>query len=45
MVCSIAQRAALAAVTSKSDSKKRMKEAFLRRRDLICSLLNEDTRI
>jgi aspartate aminotransferase len=40
-VCSIAQRAALAAVTSKSDSKKRMKEAFLRRRDLICSLLNE----
>jgi aspartate aminotransferase len=40
-VCSIAQRAALAAVTSKSDSKKRMKEAFLRRRDLICSLLNK----
>ena len=40
-VCSIAQRAALAAITSKSDSKKRMKEAFLRRRDLICSLLNE----
>jgi len=40
-VCSIAQRAALAAVTSKSDSKQRMKEAFLRRRDLICSLLGE----
>jgi len=40
-VCSIAQRAALAAVTSKSDSKQRMREAFLRRRDLICSLLGE----
>ena len=40
-VCSIAQRAALAAVTSKSDSKERMKEAFLRRRDLICRLLGE----
>jgi aspartate aminotransferase len=40
-VCSIAQRAALAAVTSKSDSKVRMREAFLRRRDLICRLLGE----
>ena len=40
-VSSIAQRAALAAVTSKSDSKERMREAFLRRRDLICSLLKE----
>jgi aspartate aminotransferase len=40
-VCSIAQRAALAAVTSKSDSKQRMREAFLRRRDLICGLLGE----
>jgi len=40
-VCSIAQRAALAAVTSKSDSKERMREAFLRRRDLICRLLGE----
>ncbi|MCJ7820601.1 MAG: pyridoxal phosphate-dependent aminotransferase [Bacteroidales bacterium] len=40
-VCSIAQRAALAAVTSKSDSKQKMKEAFLRRRDLICGLLDE----
>lgn len=38
-VCSIAQRAALAAVTSKSDSKERMREAFHRRRDLICRLL------
>jgi aspartate aminotransferase len=40
-VCSIAQRAALAAVTSKSDSRERMREAFLRRRDLICRLLGE----
>jgi aspartate aminotransferase len=40
-VSSIAQRAALAAVTSKSDSKERMREAFLRRRDLICSLLED----
>ncbi len=40
-VSSIAQRAALAAVTSKSDSKERMREAFLRRRDLICSLLRD----
>ncbi len=42
-VCSIAQRAALAAVTSTSDSKERMREAFLRRRDLICRLLGEIT--
>ncbi len=40
-VSSIAQRAALAAVTSKSDSKERMREAFLRRRDLICRLLDD----
>jgi aspartate aminotransferase len=40
-VCSIAQRAALAAVTSKSDSKEKMCMAFLRRRDLICRLLND----
>jgi aspartate aminotransferase len=38
-VCSIAQRAALAAVQSKSNSKEIMKEAFLRRRNLICGLL------
>ncbi len=38
-VCSIAQRAALAAITSKSGSRETMREAFLRRRDLICSLL------
>lgn len=40
-VCSIAQRAALAAVSSQSDSKEMMREAFLRRRDLICRLLGE----
>ncbi len=39
--CSIAQRAALAAITSKSDSKIKMREAFLRRRDLICGLLDD----
>jgi len=38
-VASISQRAALAAIKSKSDSRKIMREAFLRRRDLICSLL------
>jgi aspartate aminotransferase len=40
-VCSIAQRAALAAILSKSDSREKMRLAFLRRRDLICSLLSE----
>jgi len=40
-VCSIAQRAALAALQSKSDSREKMRLAFLRRRDLICSLLSE----
>ena len=38
-VSSIAQRAALAAITSKSGAREMMREAFLRRRDLICSLL------
>jgi aspartate aminotransferase len=38
-VCSIAQRAALAAIRSKSDSRDVMRQAFLRRRDLICKLL------
>jgi aspartate aminotransferase len=38
-VCSIAQRAALAAIQSRSDSREKMRQAFLRRRDLICSLL------
>ena len=40
-VCSIAQRAALAAVTSKSDARGKMREAFLRRRNLICKLLED----
>jgi aspartate aminotransferase len=40
-VSSISQRAALAAIQSKSDSKEVMKAAFLRRRDLICKLLSE----
>jgi aspartate aminotransferase len=40
-VCSIAQRAALAAIQGKGDSRKIMREAFLRRRDLICGLLKE----
>jgi aspartate aminotransferase len=40
-VCSIAQRAALAAITGGDDSRQVMKEAFLRRRDLICGLLKE----
>jgi len=40
-VCSIAQRAALAAIKGKDDSVSIMKDAFLRRRDLICGLLKE----
>ena len=40
-VCSIAQRAALAALQGKGDSRQMMKVAFLRRRDLICELLKE----
>lgn len=40
-VCSIAQRAALAALEGKDDSRIKMKEAFLRRRDLICGMLKE----
>jgi len=40
-VCSIAQRAALAALQSKGDDREKMRLAFLRRRDLICSLLAE----
>jgi len=40
-VCSIAQRAALAAIQGTGESQKNMREAFLRRRDLICGLLNE----
>ncbi len=40
-VCSIAQRAALAALEGRDDSRRTMKEAFHRRRDLICGLLEE----
>jgi aspartate aminotransferase len=40
-VCSIAQRAALTAIQGNGDSQKIMKAAFLRRRNLICGLLNE----
>ena len=40
-VCSIAQRAALAAIQGNGESQKIMKSAFLRRRDLICGLLKE----
>ena len=40
-VCSIAQRAALAALKYDDGSIKRMRDAFLRRRDLICKLLKE----
>ena len=40
-VCSIAQRAALAAISSKDNSRQVMRDAFLRRRDLICKLLKE----
>jgi aspartate aminotransferase len=40
-VCSIAQRAALAAISGTGESQKLMKEAFRRRRDLICGLLKD----
>jgi aspartate aminotransferase len=40
-VCSIAQRAALAALQGNGESQWIMKEAFLRRRNLICKLLKE----
>jgi aspartate aminotransferase len=40
-VSSIAQRAALSALEGSGDSHKKMKEAFHRRRDLICGLLKE----
>ena len=40
-VCSIAQRAALAAIQGNGDSLQIMKAAFLRRRDLICGLLKD----
>jgi aspartate aminotransferase len=40
-VCSIAQRAALAALETEDGSRNMMREAFHRRRDLICGLLGE----
>jgi aspartate aminotransferase len=40
-VCSIAQRAALAAIQGDGESQKLMRSAFLRRRDLICELLKD----
>jgi aspartate aminotransferase len=40
-VCSIAQRAALAALQGNGESQRIMREAFLRRRNLICNLLKE----
>jgi aspartate aminotransferase len=40
-VCSIAQRAALEAISSDDGSRKAMRDAFLRRRDLICGLLKD----
>jgi aspartate aminotransferase len=40
-VCSIAQRAALAAIEGKGNSKEIMREAFLRRRNLICGLMKD----
>ena len=40
-VCSIAQKAACAALEGKDESVKIMRDAFLRRRDLVCSLRKE----
>ena len=40
-VSSISQRAALAAIESTGDSRKIMRDAFLKRRDLICGLLKD----
>ena len=40
-VCSIAQRAALAAITGSGSEQAEMREAFMRRRDLVCSLLEK----
>ncbi len=40
-VSSIAQRAALAAVTSTGNSREVMRDAFLKRRDLVCRLLED----
>jgi aspartate aminotransferase len=40
-VCSIAQRAALAAIEKDDGSRKKMRDAFLRRRDIVCKLLKD----
>ena len=40
-VCSIAQRAALAAIKGTGESQRIMRDAFLRRRNLICDLLKD----
>ena len=40
-VCSIAQRAALAAISKDDGSRKNMRDAFLRRRDIVCKLLKD----
>jgi aspartate aminotransferase len=40
-VCSIAQRAALTAISEDDGSRGKMRDAFLRRRDLICKLLKD----
>jgi aspartate aminotransferase len=40
-VCTIAQKAALAALSIKDNSREMMKEAFHRRRDLICKLIKD----
>ena len=40
-VCSIAQRAALAAISGNDGSREKMRDAFLRRRDIVCKLLKE----
>ena len=40
-VCAVAQRAALAAISKDDGSRVKMRDAFMRRRDLICKLLKE----
>jgi aspartate aminotransferase len=40
-VCSIAQRAALAAIRNDDGSRKKMRDAFLHRRDIVCKLLKD----
>ncbi len=40
-VCSIAQRSALAAIKSDDGSRAKMRDAFLRRRDLVCKMLKD----